>query len=374
MFRNAQASPATETPEIAQPKPPTIRKAVVNPKQSSNPQSAKSDNLVVPVQPVLGHQPPPTVLSLSLSLESAADQASDSDSIPAAAPAGAGNPQPQSDTDALSQTPLPPSPVAFSLVLQKAGASDPKPGKLDQQIADRIQGSRPSGLPANPSSNNPSSSNGESPPSDTDSRQSAPEGGKAADLKPELASSIKQDPAATEIPLPTGTPSQGLVNIPTSVPSGSGPTQSVGKATGNTGPVAPMETPAPPTPPSARQIDLTVPNDAGRQVDIRILQRGSDVQVTVRTPDGDLAQSLRHNLPELSATLSRGGLREEAVSTAQSHSAGDGDRGNNSRNNGDRQSSQDPEDRDQPANTRRSKEQASVAFAEIVRNETRVRD
>jgi Flagellar hook-length control protein FliK len=54
-------------------------------------------------------------------------------------------------------------------------------------------------------------------------------------------------------------------------------------------------------------IDLKV-GGSDSQVDVRISQRAGDVQVTVRTPDGDLAQSLRQHLPELSERLAQNGV------------------------------------------------------------------
>jgi hypothetical protein len=362
VFRSAQASPAPETAEIAAPKPPSVRKAIVPPKQPPNSQGARAGNQVVPVQTVLGQQPQPMFLSISLSLESAADQGTNGDSISGGVAGDAGNPEAQGSTDAPPQL-SPSSPVAFSLDLQKSGSSDQKPGGGEQQTIDSIQSSQPSGLAANPSSGNEGSS-----PSDTGSSQSGPEGNKAADLKAGSASSIKQDASPTEIPAATASPAQGLAGAPTFSGLGSGLQRGSGKTVADARPVAPTDTPEAPAPTPARQFDLTVPNDAGHQVDIRISQRGDDVQITVRTPDGDLAQSLRHNLPELSATLSRNGLREEALSTAQSHSAGDGDRGENSQNDGGRQARQDSEDRD-PPKAHRSRNQPAGSFAELIQNE-----
>jgi flagellar hook-length control protein FliK len=43
-------------------------------------------------------------------------------------------------------------------------------------------------------------------------------------------------------------------------------------------------------------------------VDVRVSQRAGDVEVTVRTPDTNLAQSLRQHLPELSERLSQSGI------------------------------------------------------------------
>lgn len=57
-----------------------------------------------------------------------------------------------------------------------------------------------------------------------------------------------------------------------------------------------------------QNIDLKIGGPDNSQVDVRISQRAGDVQVTVRTPDGDLAQSLRQHLPELSDRLSQTGV------------------------------------------------------------------
>ena len=69
----------------------------------------------------------------------------------------------------------------------------------------------------------------------------------------------------------------------------------------------------PPTPVSRppQSIDLKVAGADNSQVDVRVSQRAGDVQVTVRTPDGDLAQSLRQHLPELSDRLAQTGVNSE---------------------------------------------------------------
>jgi hypothetical protein len=366
LFTNAQTSPEPKPSEIAGPNTLPTRKAIVPAKQSSDPQTAKPGDRGVAVQTV-PLQPPPIFLSLFLAISNAADQAPDSNSVPGGVSANTndstGGPAVQSGTDPLPQLAPPPSPVAFSLNLQKPGLADQKPGGAEHHSTDRIQGGQPSASPPSQSSSNEQGSS-----SDTGSRQSqsAPEANMPTVLKPGTPSEIKPSVGPAEIPALTGSPVQGFASAPTS----SGTQQVFSRATSEAAPVATMETPAPSVPVSARQIDLTVPNDAGHQVDIRISQRGSDVQVTVRTPDGDLAQSLRHNLPELSANLSRNGLREEAVHTAQSHTAGDGDRETSQNNNSRQQSGQDPEDK-QRATQGRLKNRQAVSFAEIIHTEKR---
>ena len=78
-----------------------------------------------------------------------------------------------------------------------------------------------------------------------------------------------------------------------------------------TAPAAPVL--EPPVTPALRShsIDIQVPGSDGDQVDVRVSQRAGDVQVTVRTPDNNLAESLRQHLPELSDRLSQTGTPGE---------------------------------------------------------------
>jgi len=46
-------------------------------------------------------------------------------------------------------------------------------------------------------------------------------------------------------------------------------------------------------------------------MDVRFLDLGTEVRVSVRTPDESLAQTLRANLPELAQHLSAGGIQTE---------------------------------------------------------------
>lgn len=96
------------------------------------------------------------------------------------------------------------------------------------------------------------------------------------------------------------------------------------------GPVAPAAAVLDPEPtPSVRpqNIDLKIAGADNSQVDVRISQRAGDVQVTVRTPDGDLAQSLRQHLPELSDRLSQSGVSGDLwqPQTAQAANTGSND-------------------------------------------------
>jgi hypothetical protein len=49
-----------------------------------------------------------------------------------------------------------------------------------------------------------------------------------------------------------------------------------------------------------------------RRVEVRLSDRGGEVKMTVRTPDAHLANTLRENLPALSARLAENGFKSEA--------------------------------------------------------------
>jgi hypothetical protein len=55
-----------------------------------------------------------------------------------------------------------------------------------------------------------------------------------------------------------------------------------------------------------------------RRVEVRLSDRGGEVKMTVRTPDAHLANTLRENLPALSARLAENGYKSEAWHPAAS--------------------------------------------------------
>jgi hypothetical protein len=72
----------------------------------------------------------------------------------------------------------------------------------------------------------------------------------------------------------------------------------------------------------AREIQLQV-NQGTQRVDVRVTDRGGEVHVAVRTPDAQLAGTLRGELPALSAKLEQTGFRAEtwhpAAASQQEH-------------------------------------------------------
>jgi hypothetical protein len=78
-------------------------------------------------------------------------------------------------------------------------------------------------------------------------------------------------------------------------------------------PAAPVQ-PNPATPVTEVSVTIPVPraDSAGNDnVAIRMMQRGSEIHVSVRTPDTQLADSLRHDLGKLATGLEQGGFRTE---------------------------------------------------------------
>jgi hypothetical protein len=62
---------------------------------------------------------------------------------------------------------------------------------------------------------------------------------------------------------------------------------------------------------SSHDVRVRVSDNQGGTLDVRFLDMGNEVRVSVRTPDNNLAQSLRGNLAELSQHLSVGGINSE---------------------------------------------------------------
>ncbi len=401
-YQSAKAAAQDDDSEPGDRKPTPVRKAAAAPQQSTDPKGAKPEDQVAPVQIVLAQvlpqdQPVARILSISLSgaatsLESlfgsfhaivgAPDSTSrNATSQDAASQDSTSQDIPQSGSQSVSQLAPVLPPVAFSLNLQRAGPSDQKPtgpaspnGSTGQQqnMASGSQVSLAAGSAAGGSEN---------PPPDNGSNQPGPQGDNLADPKPALASLIKQDAAPAEAPVAASAaaaPVQALVSTATHSTMGNAPKQSSAAPVGDASPAAPAEPAAPSAPAQSRQVDLTVPNDAGHPVDIRISQRGDDVQVTVRTPDGILAQSLRHNLPELSESLSRTGLRDEVLHTAQSHSSADGDSGERDRGgetpqrDDTQQNRQTQQERGRLGAKGQSNSQATKSFAEAIHVQERI--
>lgn len=72
-----------------------------------------------------------------------------------------------------------------------------------------------------------------------------------------------------------------------------------------------IEIQEPPTQPVSHDVSLHVA-DGPSSVDIRMAERGGEIRVTVHTPDQNLANSLRADLPDLVGKLRQSGFQAEA--------------------------------------------------------------
>ena len=71
-----------------------------------------------------------------------------------------------------------------------------------------------------------------------------------------------------------------------------------------------MEPPEPAVQPVSRDLSLHL-GDGPHGVDIRMAERAGEIKVTVHTPDRDLADSLRADLPDLVGKLRQTGFQGE---------------------------------------------------------------
>ena len=74
-------------------------------------------------------------------------------------------------------------------------------------------------------------------------------------------------------------------------------------------PAAPAPDPAP-VPAAATDIKIAL-IDNGQRVELRVTDRGGDIHLTVRSPDAQLAASLRDDLPALSSKLEQSGFHSD---------------------------------------------------------------
>jgi hypothetical protein len=84
------------------------------------------------------------------------------------------------------------------------------------------------------------------------------------------------------------------------------------------------EVPKPPA--AARNIQLDV-NGGNQRVEVRLTERGGEVQVAVRTADAHLAGALREDLPALSSRLAESGFRAETWHPASPGASSEGPSG-----------------------------------------------
>jgi hypothetical protein len=333
---------AAQVGDTGEPKGIAILKAPG--KQSSEEHRSKLPQSQAPISFLAPNQlTQPIFLNLSSFLSRPQDQpAGDKPGIEAEV--GEARPLSASPTNAPPATSL--NPVAFTANLQKVGALEQQ--NVDSSASGQSQSSiaELSEQLGNSSSNNPN-------PDPSSSDEHAPPG-----TKIEAAKETSHDPVLAAhsdlqvLPTPVVAAGYQVASNP----------QDTDKGTADPKPAVPEEPAQMRAPSSPQHIDLRLPSDDGRHVDVRISQRAGDVQMTVRTPDGELAQSLRKHLPELSENLTQNGLKGEFFHTATSQSS-------DTSQNGSQHSSQQSPENNRQTKKPWVKDQRVGSFAQMIQTE-----
>jgi hypothetical protein len=87
--------------------------------------------------------------------------------------------------------------------------------------------------------------------------------------------------------------------------------------------VEPAAEPPAEQPGSSRDITVRIPDATDRGTNVRFVERGSEVHVSVRTGDSELAQTLRSGLSDLTARLQHSGIQAEVWRPSSSFSQSD---------------------------------------------------
>jgi hypothetical protein len=328
---------------------PTLLMRKASEKHLTERQRLIPDSQTVPVQIFPDQQLKP----LQLRMTSALGHAEDKDD-PSPIEEARVNTDQRSASDAVPQEAASSSPIAFSMNLPMAVTPDQKTHSPDHQNSDTTQ----PGQSAISSASVAGQTGDNNQSSDSDTHPSAEREYKSSEVKTASSDASRHDIGPAPLP--------GIQALPGSAGTATYSSASVELQKApvsrivNTQPAASIELTPMPAPASPRHIDLTVPNSDGHQVDVRISQRAGEVQVTVRTPDLSLAQSLRHHLPELSESLSRNGLSNEFFHSAQNASA------ETSHGKSQQETRHTPDDRNRPPAKRESKDRESVPFAQMI--------
>jgi hypothetical protein len=200
----------------------------------------------------------------------------------------AGRPMPASSTDVPKLEPARTSQLAFAarLVHNAARPEFVEPNRASSKDSSPEQhGDRPAD-------------------SDEPKSRKMPGARKAPDLEAQVDSRPSEQPLLGSQPAGTAEP-----NTPRKAsPSPAEPVSPAAKVL----PRPDISRPAP----AARDIRIEVAGPE-RKVEVRLVERGGEVHLSVRTPDNRLASSLREDLPALSTRLEESGFRAEEWRTAE---------------------------------------------------------
>ena len=101
-------------------------------------------------------------------------------------------------------------------------------------------------------------------------------------------------------------------SVPSDAPPGAADRESGSPAAvRETGAARPVEPEPLPAPPVSHDVSLRLADGQNNNVDIRMSERAGEIRVTVHTPDGNLANSMRSELPDLVGKLRQTGYQAE---------------------------------------------------------------
>lgn len=261
---------------------------------------------VEPTRPIATHQPEP-IIDWQSSTPASAPENYPSAPEPIATPSSSSNP---ADDGQPPQT----MKIAFTATLRPVSVPLPEEtASLPVQSAARERRSDPEtpeepGTTQSPTSDESAHSTQKPVQQVTPSRDAQPKDAEPRGRKPELN-------AAADVPAVSPSASNSR---PTATPDDRPPAPSQASEPLGKPESAPQsaravnDPPAEPNPPvAAHDIKLQVGGDGSPRVELRVTERGGDIQVAVRTPDARLAGDLRQDLPSLAARLEQSGYRAE---------------------------------------------------------------
>ena len=165
----------------------------------------------------------------------------------------------------------------------------------------------PSGSEANHGGDNP-------PTAQQDSNGGLPDRSRKNQEPQPIADELTQTAMGRVLPHTEYTPEQ-RVNTPGQTAAASTPESAQPKE----GPALPSGTDTARAPGAARDIRLEI-GGGDHRVEVRLMERGGEVHVDVRTTDTHLASTLREDLPALSSRLAESGFRTETWHPGASNS------------------------------------------------------
>jgi hypothetical protein len=182
------------------------------------------------------------------------------------------------------------------------------------------------------------------PAETVDNSGPAPVSRAAGNAKPEDGREKREERGETRTVVETAGAKRAPATAPeAAVPQQAPPAQPVAEnrvvrehaaAPTHTAAVAALEQPETHRAGAAHEITLKLSPTRESGVEVRVVERAGEVRVAVRTPDGELAQSLRQNLGDLTRSLEDRGYRSETWHPAAAQAASSGSAPQDNRSDG----------------------------------------